>query len=530
MPEEYKIGLDFGTTNSILSYMENDKLTCFKHNMTEEYIPSFIAYEDGCIEIGTAARNTASNDPPIESYGNFKMRLPLKELDFAHHFQNGKTPMEVTAHYLQELLLSEENQSFTKEKGKIVGLVVSVPEIWQRDIYNLGRERLRGLIEQLGLPLIQLVSEPVAAASYYTHVVQNQARDNNQESFRGNLLVCDMGGGTFDVSLCRIFGNNTVEVLHFEGKGDKDLDCAGVAFDRNCVQIAYQKKHDGNSIDENSPEFMRLLKAFEGCKIASNTRILRKLQNYFSKPDIYGEQSLYIFDGGYSVTYDEVIRAFEPIGKGINEAMNNVKDWLQTNNQQFDRLFLVGGFSQYCLVQKAITEALEITADDGRFDRTFNTIDRAYAISYGTCLIANGIIDPLEKYIHTLGIVIQKRKQQEGNHIIIDQEIILIQGGTPLDELRNPIFYEKQLLAFKNELRIPIWVDVKSQNNKYQKDIPHTIKLPNFSPNTTYYVGMRVDSSQIAYLIIEEVNSKEKVEYELGSLFSQMFEGFFEVD
>lgn len=212
----YNIGLDFGTTNSILSYMENGNLTCFKYNMIEEYIPSFIAYEDGFIEIGNAARHTASQNLKIESYGNFKMRLPLKDSDFAKYFQNGKTPMEVTADYLKELLLNRESQSFTKERGNIVGIVVSVPEIWQRDIYNLGRERLRGLIEQLGLPLIQLVSEPVAAASYYTHEVQKQAENNDQQFFIGNLLVCDMGGGTFDVSLCHISGQKKVEVLHFE--------------------------------------------------------------------------------------------------------------------------------------------------------------------------------------------------------------------------------------------------------------------------------------------------------------------------
>ncbi len=77
------------------------------------------------------------------------MRLPLPESEFAKHFQPNRTPINVTIDYLRELLIASENPySFSREKGEISSLVVTVPEIWQRDIYNLGRERLQELIKK----------------------------------------------------------------------------------------------------------------------------------------------------------------------------------------------------------------------------------------------------------------------------------------------------------------------------------------------------------------------------------------------
>ncbi len=212
----YNIGLDFGTTNSIISYLSTTgELEAFQYGGPNghKYIPSFIAYEDNFIEIGTAARTTAANHPMIESYGNFKMRLPISESELLDRSE-GKTAVKVTADYLRELLISPENPySFTTQQGAIARLVVSVPEIWQRDIYNRGRESLQKLIQDLGLPLIQLVSEPVAAAAYYTWEMHRRAIAQNTDLFTGNLLVCDMGGGTFDVSLCRIYGNNKFAMI-----------------------------------------------------------------------------------------------------------------------------------------------------------------------------------------------------------------------------------------------------------------------------------------------------------------------------
>ena len=523
-----KIGLDFGTTNSIISFITNDKPEAYSYPPLngEKYIPSFIAYESEGIEIGSSARKIAVYDPGIETYGQFKMRLPLPESEFNQYFKNNRTPISVTIDYLKELLISPDNDySFTKEQGEISRLVVSVPEIWQRDIYNLGRERLQELIKKdLGLEkqLIQLVSEPIAAASYYAWEMQRRAQEKNTNPFQGNLLVCDMGGGTFDVSLCRIYSNNKIEVLYFDGEGDKGLESAGVAFDKNIVQIAYQKQF-GEQIQENDSKFIRLLREFENVKIANHVKATRRLINYLDALEDKANDEAYKFGEGYSVSLEEVQKAFTPIAQGIQKVMKRVIEQIKIQGYSIDRLFMVGGFSQFILVQEEIKNILGFERNDVRIEQSFNITNSAYAISYGACLIANGLVEPTEKYVHTLGIILETIALTGERDKI---NIPLIKGGSSLDSLAETNFYEKEIEPIERRVTVTLWVQIQSKGFKHQNSLPNMIELPNYSPNTKYRVGMKVDRSHIAYLVIESQGGESKIEYELGEIISKMFPGY----
>lgn len=512
----YYIGLDFGTTNSILSYFEQDDVKTYKFGSVDsgyQYIPSFIAYDEEIgVEIGTAARTVASNNG-VESYGNFKMQLPIPDSELKD--QVARHPVDITIDYLKELLISENNPfSFKQQKGAIDGLVVSVPEIWVRDFRNLGRERLKKILtEQLELPLIQLISEPVAAASYYAWKAQKE----EELSFYPEkiLLVCDVGGGTFDVSICRISGNKTIEVLAFFGKGERGLEDAGVAFDRRCVKKAYQKKHQ-QEIDDNSPEFYRLLKEFESTKIAMHVSATKKITNYLNSPETEKDKPVYSFSD-YEVNCQEIEEAFAPIKENIQGVMENVNNWLQENNRQLDRVFFVGGFSQFILVQRAITEALNIESQDQRIEQG-NIETSAFAISYGACLIAQGEIDPIEKYHHTLGIVGTNAQTFD------DEYITLITDQKPINDLLDPCYSEVSVAPINNQLRgVKLWIDFQSRGKIKEGSVSELIDFPDFSSGAKYQIGMRVDKSQISYLVIKNVQTQQKAEYELGNILERMF-------
>lgn len=528
------IGLDFGTTNSIISYLnsngEPESYPCPPPDGSK-YIPSFIAYhDDNYIEIGNAARMVA-HDQQVETYGHFKMRLPLDPSEFYQYFPSNRTPISVTTDYLRELLISAENSySFSNQKGEIETLVVSVPEIWQRDIYNLGRERLQTLIKkELGLEkqLLQLVSEPVAAAAYYAWMTQRSAAQKNSQPFQGNLLVCDMGGGTFDVSLCRIYGNHKVEVLYFDGQGDKGLESAGVAFDRRIVQQAYSKKQ-GQSLQESDSELMSLMGDFERVKINTHDRSTKLFINYLNLEDKQDkiDDEVYKFSG-YSVTFGEVEEAFQPIKTGIEAVINRVQSYLKKQDINIDKLFMVGGFCQSILVQMAIMNALEIDKNDPRIDRSFNITNSAYAISYGACLIANRLVNPIEKYVHTLGVILETF---DSHSEPIKLEITLIQGGSNLEELAQPKFYSEPIIAFNHKISITLWLQLLSKGKKHQHPLPDMIELPYCSSDAKYRIGMKVDRSQIAYLVLEELKTGKQLEYQLGNVVSEMFPGHVLID
>ncbi|TVQ45036.1 MAG: Hsp70 family protein [Gloeocapsa sp. DLM2.Bin57] len=525
-----KIGLDFGTTNSIISLLNsNQELETFQYDPLgnkDEYIPSFISYEDNEIEIGTAAKITALNNPAVESYANFKMRLPLEENDYLAYFAEGRTPSTVTKDYLEELLLSKNNiYSFLQQKGEIEGIVVSVPEIWQRDICNLGRERLKAIVQELGLPLIQLVSEPVAAAAYYSWLFNHSPQSKTTEPFYGNLLVCDMGGGTFDVSLCHLRQDNKVEVLYFDGEGNKSLDVAGVAFDRYCVQIAYSKLHDYTG-DESSFEFKRLQREFETVKITQQDKIRKRLENYLESPEDFVDKVACTFGGIYSILCRDLVEAFLPIRQAIEKVINRVKAEIAKQSYSIDRILFVGGFSQFILVKKAVLSALNFD-NCNCLEESLNLTQRAYAIAYGACLIANDLIDPVEKFIHKMGIVIDTINPENCQK---EEKLIEIIGGDiSLENLFRPQFPEiPPLVAFQpnQPLSITLWIEPQSQGKKFKYTLPDQIQLPCYSSRAKWRVGMRVDRSQLAYLIVEEVFQKQQVEYPLGNLTATLFPTF----
>jgi molecular chaperone DnaK len=466
----YSIGLDFGTTNSIVSYLENEQPIAFRYGASAEcpnYIPSFIAYEQDDILIGREARSIVNNDN-TKTFGNFKMFLPLSQDEATQKFTEKYIPTKLTADYLRKLLLSQDNGcSFKTQKGELNGIVVSVPEIWLRDPSNRGRENLRKIIgEDLGLKkeLIQLVSEPVAAAAYYAWKIHQE-----EPNFTGNVLVCDMGGGTFDISLCRVYLDNTIKVLYYDGKGEKGLESAGVAFDRNCVRKAMAKK--GEDVEEKGKKFQRLLKEFESAKIDRHNTFTRDIKQYYQKTTEIADRSIYSFsDGDYSLTSQEVVDVFEPIKVGIKETIEKLCHYIESEkNIKINRIFFVGGFCQFYPVQEAILNTLkEFYNTNFEIEKGFDFTECTNAISYGACLIANGLSKPVEEYPHSIGIWTENFDDIEGMQ---KKFIPIIKGGESVEELTSPQFIERIFESFSSKPSVNLGLQLNSQGEVKQKQI-----------------------------------------------------------
>jgi molecular chaperone DnaK len=275
---------------------------------------------------------------------------------------------------------------------------------------------------------------------------------------------------------------------------------------------------------------MSLMEDFERVKINTHDRSTKKIINYLDledKQDKINDEFYKFSKTGYSVTFGEVEEAFQPIKQGIETVLNRVQSYLKQQDLKIDKLFMVGGFCQFILVQRAIMDALKIDKNDPRIDRSFNITNSAYAISYGACLIANGLVNPIEKYIHTLGIILETF---DSHFEPIKLEITLIEGGSNLEELAQPKFYSEPIIAFNHKISITLWLQLLSKGKKHQQPLPDMIELPYCSSDAKYRIGMKVDRSQIAYLVLEELKTGKQLEYQLGNVVSEMFPGHVLID
>lgn len=525
-----KVGLDFGTTTSILSYLDGSELSAFHYGGKSggtPYIPSVVAYMPKSLFTGQLAVHMLTEGASLYRY--FKMLLTEEKSEhwpeaYGPYVREGLSPAQVAADFISELISGSspgrrrlapgkaDAQAFRPSLGQeIEGLVVSVPQVWSEPRAH-GRQQLRTIVSDLGLPLMQLISEPVAAAAYFAY----RYRKAQGEQYSGNLLVCDMGGGTFDVTLCRLSADR-VEVLCNAGNGERGLGVAGAHFDHALLEA---------KLGQVEPQVMaEFLAALDSQKKypPNTTRLLTYLQNdpgerplpIYVVSTVLGSQQTLRF------SFDEVEEAFAPVRAGIREVLGRVAGEARRHGHVIDKVVLVGGFSKFPLVQRAVGEFFgedDLSANQKLLDLdTFRQDDMAFAISYGACLIANGLVEVSEKYEHTVGIVVTNAEGE-------DEEVELITAGETLGVLDAPAFCRwpdgsrRRFRITRDTVEAEIFIKPAGGRERWVKklslrDVPNRRVEGN-----RWFLGARVDQSKIPYLIIEDEQHKKSEEYPLGQL------------
>lgn len=516
-----KIGIDFGTTYTKIAYLDdqgNPKLFVYPGPINgRQFIPTAVSYANNMksMSIGEAARMTFLNESDVVYCEAFKMLLPLKKpSDWkTHGWPEGKTPSAVTKEYFLQLI-KDSDFSFEHEHGKIDSLVVSVPEVWQNTPDNPGAEMLRNILaNDLNLPLDHLRSEPVCAAAFYVHGYQKYERRSNR-SF--TLLVCDVGGGTFDVALCRVEGQ-LIKVLTFDGNGQHGLGEAGVSFDRAAVDIAYRQVNNGSKIVPHDPEFVEMLREFERIKIEKHDQVAKQIIELKDFPDLQDATIYSWHRGKYKLNVKQVLQVFEPVKKGIEEVINNIKKRVKANHWTIDRVAIVGGFGQFPLVERTILDCLGIKDEtDVRFDKTLNSENRFYAIAMGAALIANGKVNPVEYYPHTLGIY--AHRILEGK--LIEEFIGIVNPGEMPAGSTHPHFaqHDGKPLSIKVEKstfgRLPVYMRLHGNGDLLSLSIAEV----DFPPPGQYLIGLTVDRSNLGTLVFETATGGKRYKYDLGNV------------
>ena len=344
------IGIDLGTTNSVVAVMEGDDPKVIVNEEGDRITPSVVAWDDqGEVLVGQIAKRQAITNPEGTVYstkrfmgrrydelGDDATRMPYKVLKRengdAGFEVRGKqlSPPEVSAQVLRKLKKAAEN--YLGEP--ITDAVITVPAYFN----DSQRQATKDAGKIAGLDVKRIVNEPTAAALAY-------GLDKTEDHL---IAVFDFGGGTFDISILEV-GDKVVDVVSTNG----DTHLGGDDVDEKIIRylIAEFKKDTGIDVSEDKMVLQRLKDAAEKAKIELSNKLETTVNLPFLTADASGPKHLNIRLTRAkleSMIEDLVQRTLEPVKKALSDAGKTVADIAE--------VVLVGGSTRIPLVQETVTK------------------------------------------------------------------------------------------------------------------------------------------------------------------------------
>jgi len=506
------IGLDFGTTNSIVSFYNEatQNIEAWKMGGTDgnNYIPSCLSIEDDEIYIGEEAKSSLVRENS-QTFINFKILLYETDTQkLANYNYKDKSPKEVAKLYLKTLLqIYKEEQNI----DKISSLVLTVPEIWIQDDMQ-ARTIIKEIADELKLPLKKLISEPVAAGAYF---IDNHKK-RNSTSYDGHLLVFDYGGGTLDITLLEA-SNDAIKTLERTGKGkdSHSIGKAGVAYDELVVMSVYKETFK-KKLQKNSQDYHELLVDFEREKI-NNRKIIKKYVSQYEKSKKLDREifSLRCDEGKISIKPSILVKCFdELLVDDITTSLKEIQEYfkvygINVNNHDEFRIIMVGGFSNYYLSEKAVKDFFNSKTDsDRRFETHFTLEDTTLAISKGATLIANEFVELDETYPITIGLVVYCMTIQD-NEILP----VFVKGDSVKT---HEIKYTDRIVSKAGKIKL--FFDNGRTNHTITIDKNPEDIYPGYAKvDNKWKIGFSMDENSFFYLYVVDDDGIEK-RTELGNI------------
>ena len=323
------IGIDLGTTNSCVAVMEGQTATVITNADGDRTTPSVVAFKDGEILVGAIAKRQAITNPNTVS--SIKRMMGSTE---KIEVNNKKyTPQEISAMVLQNLKATAE--SYLGEK--VTDAVITVPAYFN----DAQRQATKDAGRIAGLNVKRIINEPTAAALAYG--IDKTDKEHT-------ILVYDLGGGTFDVSILNL-ADGTFEVIATAGNnrlGGDDFDQVIIDY-----MVAEFKKQEGIDLSKDKMALQRLKDAAEKAKKELSGTVKAEISLPFISMSDHGPVHL-----NMSLTrakFDE-LTAFI-VEKTIGPVRQALKDAKMTS-KDIDQVLLVGGSTRIPAVQDIVTREL----------------------------------------------------------------------------------------------------------------------------------------------------------------------------
>lgn len=325
------IGIDLGTTNSCVSVMEGGEAIIIPNVEGNRTTPSVVAFtKDGERLVGETAKRQAITNPDRtissikrEMGSNYKIDIDGKDY----------TPQDISAMILQKL--KSDAESYLGEK--VTEAVITVPAYFT----DAQRQATKDAGKIAGLEVKRIINEPTAAALAY---------GMDKEHGQHKIMVYDLGGGTFDVSILEV-GDGVFEVLATRGNNK----LGGDDFDQRIINYIADnfKKENGVDLTQDKMSLQRLKEAAEKAKKELSTTMTTNINLPFISATAAGPLHLNMdltrakFN---ELTHDLVEKTTEPVRMAIKDAGIEAKD--------IDKVLLVGGSTRIPAVQEAVKQII----------------------------------------------------------------------------------------------------------------------------------------------------------------------------
>ena len=347
------VGIDLGTTNSVVAVMEGGEVKVIPNLEGNRLTPSVVAFTDkGEILVGDPAKRQAVTNPrrtiysikrfmgrrhnevateekmvPYEVVGGPTEYVKVKVGDKQH------TPPEISAHILRKL--KEAAESYLGHK--VNRAVITVPAYFN----DAQRQATKDAGQIAGLEVERIINEPTAAALAY----------GLQKKKEEKIVVFDLGGGTFDVSVLEV-GDDVVEVLSTNG----DTHLGGDDFDEELINFIAErfKKENGIDLRKDAMALQRLREAAEKGKKELSSSQSTDINLPFITADASGAKHLQM-----TITRAEFERLVDHLIERCREPVNKALADAKLKPNQIDEIVLVGGSTRVPKVQELVRKMFD---------------------------------------------------------------------------------------------------------------------------------------------------------------------------
>jgi molecular chaperone DnaK len=331
------IGIDLGTTNSVVSYMEGGQPVIIPNEEGSRLTPSVVAFtKDGQRLVGLLAKRQAVTNPErtllsVKRHMGTDYKADIDDKSY--------TPQEISAMIIQKL--KQDAESYIGEK--ITKAVITVPAYFT----DSQRQATKDAGRIAGLEVLRIINEPTASSLAY-------GLDKGEDH---TILVFDLGGGTFDVSILEL-GDGVFEVKATSGNNK----LGGDDFDQRILDyIADQfQKENGIDLRKDRIALQRLKEAAEKAKIELSNMLSTNINLPFITADTSGPKHLDVtltrakFE---ELTQSLVEATMGPTERALKDAGLKASD--------IDKVILVGGSTRIPAVQEAIKKRIGKDAHKG---------------------------------------------------------------------------------------------------------------------------------------------------------------------